>query len=68
MTGIYPGMQITGSGVTAGTYVATVSATQFVASASFTSVSGATYTFVGSPEVLVTWNQGHHSYTNATGV
>lgn len=68
MTGIYPGMAISGSGVTAGTYVATVSSTQFVASASFTSVSGATYTFTGSPEVLVTWNQGHHSYTNATGV
>lgn len=68
MAGIYPGMQISGSGVTAGTYVQTVSSTQFVASASFTSVSGATYTFTGSPEVLVTWNQGHHSYTNATGV
>ena len=68
MTGLYPGMLISGSGVTAGTYVATVSATQFVASASFTSVSGATYTFTGAPEVLVTWNQGHHSYTNATGV
>lgn len=68
MTGIYPGMSISGSGVTPGTYVQTVSATQFVASASFTSVSGATYTFNGSPEILVTWNQGHHSYTNATGV
>jgi hypothetical protein len=68
MTGIYPGMAISGSGVTAGTYVQTVTSTQFVASASFTSVSGATYTFTGAPEVLVTWNQGHHSYTNATGV
>lgn len=67
MANIYPGMLITGSGVAANTYVVSVTATQFVASASFTSVANAVYTFTGYPEVLVAWNFGNQAYTNATG-
>ena len=65
MTGIYPGMLLAGSGVTAGTYVVSITATQFVASASFTSVASAVYTFTGYPEVLVTWNPAYQAYNTA---
>jgi len=36
-----------------------------VASAQSTATA---FTFVGYPEVLVTWNFGYHSYFNANGV
>lgn len=65
--GIYPGMAISGSGVTAGTYVQSVTSTQIVASASITGVAGTAISFVGYPEVLVTWNFGSHSYMQNAG-
>ena len=62
------GMQISGTGVTAGTYVTAISGTALTASASITGVSGNTLTFVGAPEVIVKFNFGYHSYYNAAGV
>ena len=62
------GMQISGTGVTAGTYVVSVSGTTVTASASITGVAGNTLTFAGAPEVIVKFNFGYHSYYNAAGV
>ena len=68
-TGIYPGMNITGTGVTVGTTVESITnSTTIVASASITGTSGNAISFFGYPEVLVAWNFGYHSYFNATGV
>ena len=69
---IYPGMAVSGPGITAGsnTYVTTVNGTTVTINrAVSTAQSTATaFTFTGYPEVLVTWNFGFHSYFNATGV
>lgn len=62
------GMQVTGTGVAANTYVVSVSGTTVTASASITGVAGNTLTFVGAPEVIVKFNFGYHSYYNAAGV
>jgi hypothetical protein len=69
---IYPGMAVSGPGINLGsnTYVTAVNGTAVtintaVATAQSTATS---FTFVGYPEVLVTWNFGFHSYFNATGV
>jgi len=62
------GMAISGTGVTAGTFVTAISGTSLTASASITGTSGNTLTFVGSPEVIVKFNFGYHSYYNAAGV
>lgn len=68
MTGIYPGMQVSGSGITTPVYVQTVTSSTFTVNSSFTSAAGTNYTFTGAQEVLVAWNFGHHSYANGTGV
>ena len=62
------GMQISGTGVTAGTTVVSVSGTTVTASASITGVAGNTLNFAGAPEVIVKFNFGYHSYYNAAGV
>lgn len=62
------GMQVTGTGVAANTYVIAVSGTTVTASASITGVAGNTLNFVGAPEVIVKFNFGYHSYYNAAGV
>lgn len=68
-TGIYVGMNISGTGVAAGTVVASITnSTTFVASVSITGTSGNAISFFGYPEVLVTWTDTYHSYTNSTGV
>lgn len=68
-TGIYVGMNISGTGVAAGTTVSSITnSTTFVASVSITGTSGNAISFFGYPEVLVTWTDTYHSYTNSTGV
>ena len=62
------GMNISGTGVTAGTYVTAISGTSLTASASITGTSGNVLTFAGAPEVIVKFNFGYHSYYNAAGV
>lgn len=62
------GMNISGTGVTAGTTVVSISGTTLVASASITGTAGNTLTFAGAPEVIVKFNFGYHSYYNAAGV
>lgn len=70
---ITAGMQLiapSGTGSLAGNYINVTNvngATLTVASA-ITLASGTAVTFVGYTEALVTWNQGFHSYTNASGV
>ena len=70
---ITAGMQLiapTGTGSLAGNYitVTNVNSTTLTVSAAITLASGTAVTFVGYTEALVTWNQGFHSYTNASGV
>lgn len=66
---IVVGMNVYGSGIPTGTYVSAVSGTSVTLSqASTSTVTGGSFTFVGSPEVLVKWNFGYHGYYNATGV
>ena len=69
---IYPGMAISGPGITAGsnTYVTTVNGTTVTINTAVTTAqsTATNFTFTGYPEVLVTWNFGYHSYFNATGV
>lgn len=67
---IVVGMNVYGSGVPTGTYVSAISGTSVTLSqATTTTISTAvSFTFVGSPEVLVKWNFGYHGYYNATGV
>jgi hypothetical protein len=71
-SGIYPGMAVAGPGITAGsnTWVTAVNGTAVTISVAVaTAQSTATqFSFIGYPEVLVTWNFGFHSYFNATGV
>ena len=65
---IFPYMSVSGTGIAAGTYVSSVSGTSLTLSANATASGTATLTFSGSPEVLVKFNFGWHSYYNATGV
>ena len=70
---ISPGMQLiapTGTGSLAGNFitVTNVNGTTVTVSSAVTLASGTAVTFVGYPEVLVTWNNTFHSYTNSAGV
>jgi hypothetical protein len=70
---ITAGMQLiapTGTGSLAGNYitVTNVNGATLTVSSAVTLSSGTAVTFVGYTEALVTWNQGFHSYTNASGV
>lgn len=70
---ISPGMQLiapTGTGSLAGNFitVTNVNGTAVTVSSAVTLASGTAVTFVGYPEVLVTWNNTFHSYTNSAGV
>jgi hypothetical protein len=72
-TAITAGMQLiapTGTGSLAGNYitVTNVNGATLTVSSAVTLASGTAVTFVGYTEALVTWNQGFHSYTNASGV
>lgn len=68
-TTLYPYMTVSGSGVSAGNYIASVTnSTTIVLATAINLASATTLTFVGSPEVLVKFNFGWHSYYNATGV
>ena len=73
VTGLVPGMQLicpTGTGTLAGQYatVINVSTTTLTLDAAVTLAASSALTFVGFPEVLVTWNGSFHSYNNTTGV
>ena len=66
---ITAGMQVIGSGIPTNTYVTAVSGTAVTLSqAATSSLTGASFTFVGSPEVLVKFNFGYHGYYNGVGV
>ena len=72
-SGIQAGMQISspsGTGGYSGNYinVTNVNSTTVTLSSAVTIASGTQVTFVGYPEVLVTWNGNFHSYNNTTGV
>lgn len=64
---IKPYMTVTGAGIPAGAYVVSVSGTALVISVDATASATTTLTFGGTPEVLVKFNFGWHSYYNATG-
>lgn len=67
-TNIYPYMTVTGSGISAGNFVASVTnSTTVVLQVAVNLATATTLTFSGSPEVLVKFNQGWHSYYNSTG-
>lgn len=73
VTGLKPGMQLicpTGTGTLAGNYatVINVATTTLTMNTPITLASGSSLSFVGYPEVLVTWNGNFHSYNNTTGV
>jgi len=69
---IWPGMAVAGPGITAGsnTWVTAVNGTAVTISVAVASAqsTATNFSFIGYPEVLVTWNFGFHSYFNATGV
>ena len=70
---IQAGMQISSPAGTGGysgnyVYVTNVNGTTVTLSSAVTIASGTQVTFVGYPEVLVTWNGNFHSYNNTTGV
>lgn len=70
---ITAGMQLiapSGTGSLAGNFinVTNVNSATLTVSSAITLASGTAVTFVGYTEALVTWNQGFHSYTNASGV
>jgi len=70
---IQAGMQISspsGTGAYSGNYVSVtnVNGTTVTLSSAVTIASGTQVTFIGYPEVLVTWNGNFHSYNNTTGV
>ena len=70
---IQAGMQISspsGTGAYSGNYVyvTNVNGTTLTLSSAVTIASGTQVTFIGYPEVLVTWNGNFHSYNNTTGV
>lgn len=67
-TTIRPYMSVSGTGVAAGNYVASVTNSTTIELQVAVNLATATnLTFVGSPEVLVKFNFGWHSYYNATG-
>lgn len=61
-------MDVTGTGIDAGTSVAAISGTSLTLSGNASASGTVTLTFTGYPEVLVKWNAGMHQYDNATGV
>ena len=70
---IKAGMQISSPSGTGGysgnyVYVTNVNGTTVTLSSAVTIASGTQVTFIGYPEVLVTWNGNFHSYNNTTGV
>jgi hypothetical protein len=70
---IQAGMQISSPSGTGGysgnyVYVTNVNSTTVTLSSAVTIASGTQVTFIGYPEVLVTWNGNFHSYNNTTGV
>lgn len=70
---IQAGMQISspsGTGGYSGNYVTVtnVNGTTVTLSSAVTIASSTQVTFLGYPEVLVTWNGNFHSYNNTTGV
>ena len=70
---IQAGMQISspsGTGGYSGNYitVTNVNGTTVTLSSAVTIASGTQVTFIGYPEVLVTWNGNFHSYNNTTGI
>lgn len=64
---ILPYMGVSGTGVAAGNYVVSVSGTTLTLAVAVDLASATTLTFTGSPEVLVKFNHGWHSYYNSTG-
>ena len=67
-TVITPYMSVSGSGIAAGNYVASVTnSTTIVLQVAVNLASATALTFSGSPEVLVKFNQGWHSYYSSTG-
>lgn len=73
VTGLKAGMQFVCPGVTNADYgdynlVTNVNTTTVTVSKAVTISQSATVYFVGYPEVIVKWNQGYHSYENASGV
>jgi len=72
-TAIQPGMQLicsTGTGSAQGNYISvvTVSGTTVTVNSAVTLASGSQVSFVGYPEVLVTWNATFQGMTNTAGV
>jgi hypothetical protein len=72
-TAIQPGMQLicsTGTGSAQGNYISvvTVSGTTVTVNSAVTLASGSQVSFVGFPEVLVTWNATFQGMTNTAGV
>jgi len=70
---IQPGMQLicpTGTGSAQGNYISvvTVSGTTVTVNSAVTLASGSAVSFVGYPEVLVTWNATFQGMTNTAGV
>ena len=69
---ILAGMQViaSGTGAAQGNYitVTNVNGTTLTVSSAITVASGTSCTFIGFPEVLVTWNGNFHSMNNTTGV
>lgn len=69
---ILAGMQViaAGTGAAQGNYitVTNVNGTTLTVSSAITVASGTVCSFVGFPEVLVTWNGNFHSMNNTTGV
>jgi len=70
---IQPGMQLicpTGTGSAQGNYISvvTVSGTTVTVNSAVTLASGSSVSFVGYPEVLVTWNATFQGMTNTAGV
>jgi hypothetical protein len=70
---IQAGMQISSPSGTGGysgnyIYVTNVNSTTVTLNSAVTIASGTQVTFLGYPEVLVTWNGNFHSYNNTTGV
>lgn len=64
---IYKYMDVSGTGVAAGTYVAAISGTTLTLSAA-ANLTAITLTFYGSPEVIVKWNEPYAvSTTTAAG-
>ena len=59
-----------GTGSLAGNYitVTNVNGVTLTVSSAITLASGTAVTFVGYPEILVTWNNTFHSYTNVAGI